>query len=109
MHVQVHYQGLKNTEWMDQFINSRVHKLDRYLGQASSIQVNVKQANNRGYVTSLAIHNPYHDYAFTSEGANLFESFSAAIEKATRALGEHKRKIKDRINKRYASMKKEVR
>lgn len=108
MQVKVHYQGLQNSDWTDGFITSRVHKLDRYLGQASSVQVNVRQVRNNAYVTSLAIHNPYHDYAFTSEGSNLFESFQAAIDKAVRALSEHKRKIKDRINKRYFSMKKEV-
>lgn len=104
MNVQVHYQGLNRSPWVDQFINSRISKLDRYLNPASTVQVHVKYTN-KSYVTSLAIHNPYHDYAFTSEGINLFESFSAAIDKASRSLGEHKRKIKDRINKRFFSLK----
>lgn len=104
MQVQVHYQNLENSPWMDQFIERRVSKLNKYLAQSASIQVNLKYSN-RSYVTSLAIHNPYHDYAFTSEGANLYESFSLAIDKAARTLGEQKRKIKDKINKRFFSLK----
>ncbi|HXH31416.1 MAG TPA: HPF/RaiA family ribosome-associated protein [Bacteriovoracaceae bacterium] len=106
MHVQVHYQGLENSPWMDQFISSRVSKLNRYLGQSDSVQVHLKYCN-RQYVTSLAIHNIVRDYAFSSDGVNLYESFSSALEKASRSLGEHKRRLKDRINKNYFSIKKD--
>lgn len=106
MHVQVRYQGLENSQWMNDFINTRVSKLNRYLGQSASIQVNMKYENkNKSYVTSIAIHNPYHDYAFTTVGVNFYESFAAAVDKALRTLGEHKRKIKDKINKKYISLK----
>lgn len=107
MHVQVHYQNLENSPWMDQFIESRVNKLNKYLSQSANIQVNLRFERNR-YVTSLAIHNPNHDYAFSSDGINLFESFSLAVDKATRALGEHKRKMKDKINKQFFSLKYEA-
>ena len=107
MQVQVHYQGLVNTPWMDQFITKRVSKLDRYLSPSSSIHVHLKFVN-RQYVTTLAIHNINHDYAFTSDGQNLFESFTLATDKATRALGEHKRKIKDKINRKFFSIKQAV-
>jgi ribosomal subunit interface protein len=103
MRVQVHYQNLENSPWMDQFIERRVNKLDKYLSSAANVQVNLKY-ENRKYVTSLAIHN-HHDYAFSADGANLYESFSAAVEKAMRSLGEQKRKIKDKINKKFFSLK----
>lgn len=106
MHFQVHYQNLDNSPWMDQFIETRVNKLNKYLTPSSSIQVNLRY-ENRSYVTSLAIHNPHHDYAFITEGVNLYESFSAAIEKATRSLGEQKRRMKDKINKQFFSLKHE--
>jgi len=107
MRIQVHYQGLESTPWMDQFITNRVSKLARYLGDAASVHVNVRYDKNM-YVTSLAIHNTLHDYAYTGDGVNLFESFSGAMAKAVRVLGEHKRKIKDRINKRFSSFKKDT-
>lgn len=104
MQVQVHYQGLENSPWMDQFITKRVSKLDRYLSSAATINVHLKFIN-RTYVTTLAIHNVNHDYAFTANGENLYESFASATDKASRALGEQKRKIKDKINRKYFSLK----
>lgn len=104
MQVKVHYEGLEHTQWMDDFITRRVAKLDRYLHQASKILVNVR-FENKQYVTSLAIHNPHHDFAFSSDGLNLFESFTGAIDKATRTLRDHKNKIKERINRRFAGFK----
>lgn len=106
MHVQVHYQNLEHTPWVDQFIERRIAKLNRYLGESASIHVNVKYIErDRHYVTSLAIHHPYHDYAFTTEGLNLYESFSSAIDKAARTLAEQKKKIKDKIKKKFFSIK----
>lgn len=107
MQVKVHYQNLENSLWMDQFIESRVNRLNKYLAQSASVQVNLKYVNKQ-YVTCLAIHNPHHDYAFSTEGVNLYESFSLAVEKASRALAEQKRRMKDKINKNFFSIKYEV-
>jgi putative sigma-54 modulation protein len=104
MQVQVHYNGLDNSPWMNDFITQRVAKLERYLNPSASIQVHLK-FENRKYVTSLAIHNISHDYAYSCEGQNLYESFSLATDKAARALAEHKRKIKDKINRKFFSIK----
>lgn len=100
MHVQVHYQGLDNSPWVDQFIESRVNKLNKYLTPSSSVQVNLRFVN-RSYVTSLAIHHSHHDFAFSSEGMNLYESLSLAIDKAVRALGEQKQKVKANIHRKF--------
>lgn len=103
MQVQVHYQGLESSPWMEQFIAKRVAKIERYVNPSATVLVNLKFEKNR-YVTSLAIHNMNHDYAFSSNGENLYESFSIAIDKATRSLGEQKRMIKDKINRRYTPL-----
>ncbi len=107
MQVQVHYQGLENSPWMNQFITERIQKLNRYLGTAAAIQINLKFENKR-YITSLAIHNKNQDYAFNGEGDNLYGSYSQALDKAIRALGEHKRMLKDKINRRYTPLKNAV-
>lgn len=99
MQIKVHYQGLDNTPWMDQFITNRVAKLNRYLNPSASIQIHLKMENQL-YVTSLAIHNMNHDYAYSAQGANLYESFQLATDKAARALGEQKRMLKDRIHRK---------
>jgi ribosomal subunit interface protein len=103
MQVHVHYQGLESSPWMEQFIEKRVDKLERYVNSSATVLVNLK-FENRTYVTSLAIHNLNHDYAFSASGENLYESFSVAIDKATRALAEQKRIIKDKINRRYTPL-----
>ena len=99
MQVQVHYQGLEASPWLDQFITRRLSKIERYLGQAASVQIHLK-FENKQYVTSLAVHGLFKDYAFSANGENLYESFSLAIDKASRTLGEQKRKIKDKIHKK---------
>ncbi len=107
MQVQVHYQGLVNSPWMEQFISKRVSKLQRYLSKSASILVNIRFENKK-FVTSLAIHNTNHDYAFSATGENMYESFSSSIIKATRALAEQKRMIKDKINRKFTSLDRAV-
>lgn len=99
MQVQVHYQGLEASPWLDQFITRRISKLERFLGQASSIQIHLK-FENKQYSTSLAIHGLLKDYAFSANGENLYESFSLAVDKASRSLGEQKKRLKDKIHRK---------
>ena len=105
MNVSVNYQNLKNTEWVDDFVTRKVQKLSPFLGDSSSIQVHVKQ-ERRGYVTSMAIHYPHHNFAVSAVGENLYEALAEAVEKASRALRTQKDKIKNHINRRYTSLKK---
>lgn len=107
MQVQVHYQGLENSPWMNQFITERVQKLNRYLSNAGAVQINLKFENKK-YITSMAIHNKNQDFAFNGEAENLFGSFTQALDKALRVLGEHKRMMKDKINRRYIPLKNAV-
>lgn len=102
MQVQVHVQGSSHSEWMDEFINKKVAKLKKYLPQSANIQVNIKNENLIS-VANIAIRNGNNrDYAFSGEGENVYESVSAAVDKANRGLSENKRKFKDRINRRYS-------
>ncbi len=99
MHVQVHYQGLDHSQWVDQFITRKVEKIERFLSPSASVLVHLK-LENRIYSTTISVHNLNHDYAFSCDGDNLYESFARATDKATRALVEHKRRVKDRISRR---------
>lgn len=104
MQVQVNFQGLDHSPWMDEFITKKVSKLNRFLSPSATVIVHLK-FNNNLYSTTLSIHSMHHDYAFSGDGDNLYESFSIAIERATRALSEHKRQIKDRISRRSSLLK----
>jgi ribosomal subunit interface protein len=102
MQISVHYQGLENSPWMDQFITTRVSKLNRYLSPAATVQIHLKM-DGLFYVTSLAIHNMNHNYAYSAQGENLYESFQLATDRAARALAEHKRMLKDRIHRKSSN------
>jgi ribosomal subunit interface protein len=99
MQIQVHYQGLESTPWMNEFITQRVLKLERFLNPSSTVQVHLRY-DNKVYTTSLSVHHFHQDYAFTSPGENLYESFTASIDKASRTLGEHKKRIKDKVHRK---------
>lgn len=107
MQIQVHYQGLGSSEWTEEFVTNRVTKLSRYLDQSSTIQVNLK-FEKRKYVSNLIIHNSGNNYAFSGEGENLYESLALAVDKASRTLTEHKRILKDKINRKYIPLKQAV-
>lgn len=100
MHLQVHFQNVKKSQWMEQFIERRLSRLDKYLSTSANVHLDLRFEKNR-YLTNLVIHNLNHDYAFGNEALNLYESFSVAIDKAARALSEQKRKMKDKMNKSF--------
>jgi ribosome-associated translation inhibitor RaiA len=101
MHIQVHYIGLKSSPWMDQFISRKVSKLYRFLSPSASVHVNLK-LEGWNYITVLTVHNLNNDFAFTSSGVNLYESFSTAIDMALRALGDHRKRVREKIHRRYS-------
>lgn len=104
MNLRVHYQGLEVSPWLEDFIESRLlSKLERYLSPSASIQVDLRFENNH-YSTGLAIHN-HQDYSYAGAGENLYESFSAAIEKAVRDQGVENRRLKEKIHRKFFTVK----
>jgi ribosome-associated translation inhibitor RaiA len=103
MQVKVHYQGLESSPWMEEFIAEKIEKLKTYLTPASTILANIELAKGV-YTTTITIHN-HHDYSFTAKGDNLFESFTSAKKMALRVLKENKRIAKDKINRKYYSLR----
>lgn len=104
MQIQVYFQGLDHTPWMDDFITKRVGKISRYLSPSATVQVNLK-AEKQLCHTTISIHNMNHDYAFSSDGENVFESITTAVDKANRTLTETKRQHKDRIGRRSSLLR----
>ncbi len=101
MQIQIHYQGLEHTPWMDDFINTKIEKLDRYLSPNAHVQVHVKLGNQE-YETTVVVHSFHHDYSFGGVGENFYESFTDAVHKTSRALNEDKKKAKDRIHRKFS-------
>jgi len=102
MQVQVNYQNIDRSPWIDQLIEKKLDKLSRYLANSASIQVHLK-LENANYHTTLVIHNALHDYAYNCDAENLYESFSSAIDKASRSLKEHKQMVKNRIHRKLVA------
>ncbi len=105
MNVQVNYQNLKNSQWVDDIIMQKVDKLSTFLDRSSNIQVHMKH-DKSGYVASLAIHYPQHELAVSAVGENLYEALAEAVDKARRVLRTQKDKIKNKINRKFYSLKK---
>lgn len=104
MRTQIHYQAMENTQWVDEFINSRIVKLERFLTPSATIQVHIRVSGHEKYVTSISVHSFRHDHAFTAESDNFYESFTTALNKAIRVLSEEKKKMKDHIHRKFHSV-----
>ena len=105
MQIQVHYSHVKNTEWVENFLRSKTEKLGRYLTSSANLQVHLKNENNQ-YTSTIVFYDKNADLTVSASSENLYESFTIAVNKAMRILGEQKRRVKDRIKKNYFSMKK---
>ncbi len=105
MQVQVHYQGLESSPWLDQFITRRVEKLERFLSPHSDVVIHLRLEGVL-YHTTLEVQNTKRRLAYTTNAETLYEAFSETVDKAQRDLGERKRKLKDRINRNFFSLKK---
>ena len=105
MQVLIHYHGVDNSPWLEQFLTRKSEKLERYLSPSSQVHLYLKH-EGPFVQTTIEIQNTHRNHAFSCEGETIYESFSQAIEKAVRSLGEEKRKIKDKINSRFFSLKK---
>lgn len=105
MQIQVHYSQVKKTEWVENFIRSKTERLGRYLTSSANLQVHLKNENNQ-YTSTIIFHDKNANLTVSAHSENLYESFTIAVSKGMRILGEQKRRVKDRINKNYFSMKK---
>jgi ribosomal subunit interface protein len=105
MSVSINYQNLSRSEWVDQYLERHLNKLERYLSRSGEMAVNLKY-NNKSCVVSLTIHDKLGNLNFSAATGSFLESMSEVIERAKRVLSDRKRQWSDRINKRYYSIKK---
>lgn len=102
MQVHIHCQGFEQSRWMEQFILKKVCKLERYLNSSATVEVYLK-SDGKCFHATLSIQTRSRGFAFTSTGYNLYEAYSFAHDKAVRELTEYKRKLKDKIHRRFTS------
>lgn len=105
MHIRVHYEGAEQSPWMDQLMTKKVIKLSRYLSPTAKLDIFVRQLEKTAFQTRIHVESARHVFDFQSEGDNIYESFSGAVDKASRSLSDHKRRFKE---KRLATYKEAV-
>ena len=105
MQMQVYYQGMDVSSALDDFMMEKLEKIKRFLAVSNPVQVYLRQDSRDIFSVSLNVHAFYKDFSFHSKGANVYEVFASALEKAQRVLGEEKRQLKDKINRKYQPLK----
>jgi ribosomal subunit interface protein len=102
MQIIIKCEGLDHSKWMDQYISRKIARLYRYLTPSAKIQISIQEATEVLCRTTITIHNPNHNYVFSCDGENIHESFAGAMEKASRALADKRRRFKNRNFRRIS-------
>lgn len=105
MQMQVYYQGFDVSPALDQFMDDKLQKLKRFLEASSPVAIFLRQDGKDLFSVSLNAHAFHKDFSFHGKSDNVYEGFSLALERAQRVLGEEKRQLKDKINRKYKPLK----
>lgn len=105
MQMQVHYHGLDVSPALDFFMEEKIQKLKRFLDASAPVEIYLRQDTRDQFSISLNTHAFHKDFSFHAKSDNIYESFSQALDKAQRVLGEEKRQLKDKINRRYRPLR----
>lgn len=105
MQMQVYYQGMDVSPALDDFMMEKLGKIKRFLAVSSPVQVYIKQDSKDIFSVSLVAHAFHKDFSFHAKGVNIYEVFANALDKAQRVLGEEKRQLKDKINRKFRPLK----
>lgn len=81
MEMRIHYQGTGESPWMNEYLESKVGRLERYLPSGALVRIELSPTKCRISVTT---HK--HDYQFLAEGNDSFEAFTHSFEDALRSL-----------------------
>jgi ribosomal subunit interface protein len=91
MNIQLHFDEIRHSPWLDQFLEKRLERLEKFLRPEDQVKLNLKGQNNV-FESHLCIQNVSKAIDFSATGDSLFESFSKVIDQAFRALSENKKK-----------------
>lgn len=105
MQMQVYYQGIDVSPALDDFMAEKLQKLQRFLDASAPVEVYLRQDAKELFSISLNAHAFHKDFSFHAKSANVYDGFSQALDKAQRILGEEKRQLKDKINRKYKALR----
>lgn len=89
MIIRIQHQEIRGSPGMDQYIEGKLSRLERYLSPEAMIEIAFGSNS-----THLFIRNLKHEYSFNDEGLDLYDAFSKVLETAAKILRiEHQRII----------------
>ncbi len=91
MNIQLHFDEIRHSPWLDQFLEKRLERLEKFLRPEDQVKLILRGQNNI-FESHLHIQNVSKEIDFSATGDSLFESFSKVIDQAFRALRENKKK-----------------
>ncbi len=96
MDVRIIFQGVRESPWMQSYLESKIEKLDRYVPVNSEVTIFLSEIE-----AEIKIKTPKHQYSFSSQGSDLFETFSRVFEAAAKFLRNEHAKLKVRIHRKF--------
>jgi ribosome-associated translation inhibitor RaiA len=96
MNIDLHFDQVRHSPWLDQFLEKRLERLEKFLRPDDLVKLNLKSQKDY-FETHLSIHHVSKTFDFSATGESLFESFFKVIDQALRVLNENNKK---RIQKR---------
>ena len=94
MIIRIQYQGISGSPWMDQYMEGKLARLERYLSPEAIIVI---ELGNKSI--QLFIQNMKHEYDFNDEGEDLYEAFSKVLVTAARILKLDHQRIINKIHR----------
>lgn len=91
MNIQLHFDEIRHSPWLDQFLEKRLERLEKFLRPEDRVKLILRGENNI-FESRLCIQKVSKEIDFSARGDSLFESFSKVIDQAFRVLSENKKK-----------------
>jgi len=97
MKVVVHGRSVEITDWVKQYVEKRVQKLERHLPQMNEVRAELSQARTKAaadrYTTQITILNNGQILRAEETTGDIYASIDAAIDKLARQIERFKGKV----------------
>ena len=101
MDISIRYQGINESPWMNEYLETKLGKLARYLSVGAKISVVLVTESCQNFC-ELSVKNLKHSYCFRNSGLDLFEAFTNGLEEACRVLRHDYHMTIERVHRKFA-------
>lgn len=100
MEIRIQYQGVDGSPWMEEYMEGKLARLERYLSSGAEIEINLISQGDRCY-THFKVKSLHHEHHLEKEGCDIFEAFTLALEEAAMVLRREHLKVHQKFNKEF--------